>query len=344
MRILLIGPTFFGYRDRVHDELVKEGHQVECVNDRPSETTFFKSLAKISYRLADRSIARYAEELAKRVENGNYDLVLYVGGMSFCFTHKQFSLIRNSSNARFVAYLWDAFVNCKRFGQCRDLFHDIYSFEVDDCERYGLSLRPLFFSDTYSSIPLMPKDGFAYDACFIGSVHQPSKFKIVSEIAQAMEAQGYRVFKYFYMPSRAAEIRCKVLHPWYRGKAFQHKPLSVVQVADVYSRSQAIIDSPQSGQSGLTMRTLETLGARRKLITSNEDVMHYDFARYGDVLVWRDTQGRLDDFMRSPYRCPPESVFDNYSISTFVKTLLGEEPPYGGYHYDDCGSGTEDIS
>lgn len=344
MRILLIGPTFFGYRDRVHDELVREGHQVECVNDRPSESTFFKSLAKISYRFADGGIARYAQELSERLAKNAYDMVLYVGGMSFCFTYKQFLLIRESSKARFVAFLWDAFSNCERFGQCRNLFHEVYSFEADDCRRYGLILRPLFYSDAYRSIPLMPDDGFEYDACFIGSVHQPSKFKEVSEIAQKLEFQGYRVFKYYFMPSRAAELRCKLSNHWYRGQVFRYEPLCAAQVAEIYSRSKAVIDSPQRGQAGLTMRTLETLGARRKLITANKDVMRYDFAQYGDVLVWDDTLDGFADFLQRPYTCPPESVFDNYSITTFVKTLLGEEPPYHGYHYDDCGNETEDVS
>lgn len=344
MRILLMGPRFFGYRDRVQDELVREGHQVECVDDRPSETVWFKSLAKISYHFTDRIILHYAEDLAERIAKEDYNMVLYLGGMSFCFTHRQFSLIRKSSNARFVAYLWDAFVNCKRFGQCRDLFDDIYSFEVKDCERYDLKLRPLFYSNTYRSIPLGSEGYFDYDACFIGSVHQYTKFKTVSSIVKELEAQGYRVFKYYFMPSRVAELWCKLTHRCYRGQVFQYESLNTTQVVEVYTRSKAVIDSPQNGQNGLTMRTLETLGARRKLITANEDVMHYDFAQYGDVLVWNSDSDGISGFMRSPYECPPESVLDSYSIKTFVQTLLGEAPPYRGYHNDDCCNETEDAS
>ncbi|PKU93120.1 hypothetical protein PG2048B_1553 [Bifidobacterium pseudolongum subsp. globosum] len=346
MRILLIGPTFFGYRDRVQEEMVREGHQVECVDDRPSETTWFKSLAKISYRLTDGIIMRYARNLAGRVSKEQYDMVLYMGGMSFCFTRKQFGLIRESSNARFVAYLWDAFANCERFGQCRDLFDDIYSFEAKDCEKYDLKMRPLFYSSIYRTIPLESKKYFEYDACFIGSAHQVGKFNIVSSIVNKLESQGYRVFKYYFMPSRVAELWCKLTNRCYRAQVFQHKPLNTTQVVDIYTRSKAVIDSPQSGQSGLTMRTLETLGARRKLITANEDVMHYDFARYGDVLVWDNdlNPDTVSDFMYSTYECPPTSVLDSYSIKAFVRTLLGEAPPYRGYHNDDCCDETEDAS
>lgn len=224
MRILLMAPTFFGYRDRVRDELSHLGHDVECVDDRPSESVSFKSLAKISYRLIDRQIAEYAMSLREKVAAGDYDLLLFMGGMSFCFTRDQFSSIKSASNARFVAYLWDAFNNCERFGACRDLFDGIYSFEPSDCERYGLKLRPLFFSGAYDGLPLVPDGGFTYDACFIGSVHQPSKFEAISSICDNLESRGLRVFRFFFMPSKSAAALRRLTNPAYRAWSIASNP------------------------------------------------------------------------------------------------------------------------
>ncbi|MBS6555464.1 hypothetical protein [Collinsella stercoris] len=331
MRILLMAPTFFGYRDRVRDELSHLGHDVECVDDRPSESVSFKSLAKISYRLIDRQIAEYAMSLREKVAAGEYDLLLFMGGMSFCFTHDQFSSIKSASNARFVAYLWDAFNNCERFGACRDLFDIIYSFEPSDCERYGLKLRPLFFSGAYDGLPLVPVGGFTYDACFIGSVHQPSKFEAISSICDNLESRGLRVFRFFFMPSKSAAALRRLTNPAYRGVEFSFESLPAEKVAEIYARSKAIIDSPQAGQYGLTMRTLETIGAHRKLITANPDAVLYDFASRGDVAVWRGEGSIPPDFFETPYRVLPDEVYRGYSIETFVRTLLGDEPAYEGY-------------
>lgn len=331
MRILLMAPTFFGYRDRVRDELSHLGHDVECVDDRPSESVSFKSLAKISYRLIDRQIAKYAMSLREKVAAGDYDLLLFMGGMSFCFTRDQFSSIKSASNARFVAYLWDAFNNCERFGASRDLFDDIYSFEPSDCERYGLRFRPLFFSGAYDGLPLVPEGGFTYDACFIGSMHQPSKFEAVSSICDNLESQGLRVFRFFFMPSKSAAALRRFTNPAYRGVEFSFESLPAEKVAEIYTRSKAIIDSPQVGQRGLTMRTLETIGAHRKLITANPDAVFYDFASKGDVAVWRGEGSIPPDFFETPYRVLPDEVYRGYSIETFVRTLLGDEPAYGGY-------------
>lgn len=331
MRILLMAPTFFGYRDRVRDELSRLGHDVECADDRPSETVSFKSLAKISYRLIDGQIARYAMSLREKVAAGDYDLLLFMGGMSFCFTRDQFSSIKSASNARFVAYLWDAFNNCERFGASRDLFDDIYSFEPSDCERYGLRFRPLFFSGAYDGLPLVPEGGFTYDACFIGSMHQPSKFEAVSSICDNLESQGLRVFRFFFMPSKSAAALRRLTNPAYRNVEFSFESLPAEKVAEVYARSKAIIDSPQAGQRGLTMRTLETIGAHRKLITANPDAALYDFASKGDVAVWHGEGSIPPDFFETPYRILPDGVYRSYSIETFVRTLLGDEPAYEGY-------------
>lgn len=331
MRILLMAPTFFGYRDRVCDELTRQGHDVDCVDDRPSETVMFKSLAKISYSVVNGQIAKYADALQRKVAEADYDLLLFMGGMSFCFTREQFASIRKASRARFVAYLWDAFGNCERFGACRDLFDEVYSFEPADCVRYGLKLRPLFFSGAYDGLPLVPEGGFAYDACFIGSVHQPSKFEAVSSICADLESKGLRVFRFFFMPSKSAAMLRRATNPAYRGVGFSFDPLSAEQVAEVYLRSKAIVDSPQAGQRGLTMRTLETVGAHRKLITANPDAGLYDFAGEGDVAVWRGAGSIPGDFFEEPYRVLPDEVYRGYSIETFVKALLGEGPDYDGY-------------
>lgn len=326
-----MAPSFFGYRSKVFNELRRQGHDVECIDDRPSESTLFRSLAKIGYGLVDSGISDYAEQIRRRVALGEYDLLLYMGGMSFCFTRDQFAPIRKVATARFVAYLWDSFGNCQRFGSCKDYFDDIYSFEPDDCVRFGLQLRPLFFSEEYSAIPFEPEEGFLYDACFIGSVHQPSKFKMVSSICSGLEREGRKVFKYFYMPSISVALLRRCTDSAYRHDVFQFSPLSTEQVVDIYAHSKVIIDSPQANQNGLTMRTLETVGARRKLITANSDVSSYDFARAGNVTVWCEGKEIPDEFFDSPYGKLPKEVHDSYSLAAFVRALLGEGGGYSGY-------------
>lgn len=330
-RILLISPSFFGYRQRVSEELIRQGYDVECVDDRPREDVTFKSLAKISYKLVDAPIDQYATLIAKKVAEGRFNQVIYLGGMSFCWTRKQFERIRNASNAQFTAYLWDSIANCQRFEASMDLFDRVLSFEPKDCVAYGLELRPLFYSGAYKGLPLEPEDGFEWDACFIGSVHQPSKFHSVLDISRSLKNRGLRVFTWFYMPSRSVAQLRRLTDPVYRGVDFRFDSLTSAEVANVYRRSKCIIDSPQEGQFGLTMRTLETVGAHRKLITANRDVANYDFHNACDVLIWQDENSLADAFFSKPYQPLAEEIYESYSIVEFVRTLLDVNHVYHGY-------------
>lgn len=317
-----MAPSFFGYRDQVASEMKSMGHDVEVVSDRPSETTSFKSLAKMGYRFVETQIDRYATILAELISKGEYDRVIYMGGMSFCFTSEQFDRLRKGSNARFVAYLWDSLENCRRLTRCLSQFDDVLSFEPDDCERYGLKFRPLFFGSEYRRSLSERGDAIEYDACFVGSVHQPSKFEAVRKISTGLREMEMKVFEYLYMPSRSVEILRKATNASYRGVLFTRSSLTSADVASIYAKSTAIIDSPQSGQRGLTMRTLEVVGSGRKLITTNPDVANYDF--YCPSNIYISVGGSIPSvsFFKDDYCTLPERVIEQYSIRGFCEVLI----------------------
>ena len=335
-KVLLIAPSFFGYRDRVKAKFVEMGFEVDVADDRPSEGVAFKSLGKLSYKLVDPSISRYADSVRQRVKAGGYDRVVYMGGMSFCFTPEQMRWIKESSTAVFSAYLWDSLENCQRISSCIELFDRVSSFEPLDCMDGRISLRPLFYSDAYAEVPLFPQGGFEYDACFIGSVHQPSKFHAVRRICDWLESRGLRVFRYFYMPSASVLALRKAADVMYRGVEFQGVPLPMERVLEVLAKSKAVIDSPQKGQRGLTIRTVEAVGARRKLITTNPDVANYDFFSEGNVAIWEDGKGTPPGFCERPYNELPEGVYESYSIETFAASLVGGDSAFAGYSGGGC--------
>ena len=48
---------------------------------------------------------------------------------------------------------------------------------------------------------------------------------------------------------------------------------------EIVTNSKCVLDSAQANQNGLTIRVIEMLGAKKKIITTNEDVVNYDFYR-----------------------------------------------------------------
>lgn len=92
----------------------------------------------------------------------------------------------------------------------------------------------------------------------------------------------------------------------------------------VIDKSQAVVDIQKSNQSGLTMRSIEILGARRKLITTNEDIKYYDFYNENNIeILNREAPFISKEFLSSNFQSVDDSIIEKYSITYFILELLG---------------------
>ena len=57
------------------------------------------------------------------------------------------------------------------------------------------------------------------------------------------------------------------------------------QVTDYIGNSRVVLDLPHPMQTGLTMRTIEAIGSKKKLITTNVDIVNYDFYNPKNILL-----------------------------------------------------------
>jgi hypothetical protein len=91
---------------------------------------------------------------------------------------------------------------------------------------------------------------------------------------------------------------------------------------DTYSESKCVLDSAQAGQLGLTIRVLEALGAQKKLITTNEDVVNYDFYDEENIYVYDGKSFNFDSpFFKKPYKKIDESIYEKYSLRSWLKEM-----------------------
>ena len=74
------------------------------------------------------------------------------------------------------------------------------------------------------------------------------------------------------------------------------------------------------------MRTIEMIGMKKKLITTNKDIVNYDFYRPSNICIIDKNEIRIDqDFLESPYEELPDSVYEKYSLHQWVLDVLGIE-------------------
>lgn len=328
--VLLIAPCFFGYYKEMQKELEEMGMGVTYVCDAPSNSNISKALGRINKKLILHSTQRYfSKSVLPKIQNENFDYVLVVAGMTFAFTREMMAEIKLCCpSAKFVMYQWDSEKNLPYSVSIHSLFDRIYSFDRFDCSNNCIyNFLPLFYTKLYEEIGKEKKESYIYDCSYIGTAH-PKKFKDISIVSKELKSVMPNQFIFHYMPSVLKFYYHRLLAPEFKNaekKDFAWEQLSPSKVKDVFSNSRCILDSAQGGQSGLTIRSIECLGARRKLITTNVDISNYDFFREENILIFDGTGVDLNSvFFRKDYVDLPSEIYEKYSLENWLITLLDE--------------------
>ena len=95
------------------------------------------------------------------------------------------------------------------------------------------------------------------------------------------------------------------------------------QVSEILSDTNYIIDINHPKQIGLTMRTIEMLGLRRKILTTNEYIKTYDFYNSKNKIVIdrKNIEANLSDISDS-YEHVDENIYNKYTLKSWLMDIL----------------------
>lgn len=86
------------------------------------------------------------------------------------------------------------------------------------------------------------------------------------------------------------------------------------------SQSRCILEIVQDNQSGPTLRAIEALLNKKKLITNNKYIKKQDFYNSQNVfIIGCDDYSKLENFIKSPYRPMEDKKFNKYIFSNWIK-------------------------
>jgi hypothetical protein len=324
-RILFMAPRFFGYERDIIEALRGRGATVDWLPDRPFDTPLMTAVTRFQRSLIMPAAYRLYRRLLDGFGRPDYDIVFIVNGQTL--PRKLLAELRAElPRARFVLYMWDSLENRGSIIDKFDLFDEWSSFDPRTVARFGMPLRPLFFVPGFER-PVAKN--FDHDISFIGTAHT-DRYAVVSKVDAAFSAETRR-FWYLYLQAPWVFRAYKVTNPVYRNAksgAFKFTPIAKSDVQDIFQRSRAVLDIEHPRQVGLTMRTLETVGASKKLVTTNASVRDYDFFDPHNVCVIdREKPVIPPDFLRTPYRPIPDAVYARYRLDGWIDELLGPGGP-----------------
>ena len=106
--------------------------------------------------------------------------------------------------------------------------------------------------------------------------------------------------------------------------SYHDTPLAYEDVLKRIQRSRAILEILQEGQDGSTLRALEALFLRRKLITNNRSIKDVDFYCPDNILVLdqETTASDISQFLQTPMAAVPEEIIQKYNIISWIQQFL----------------------
>jgi len=323
-KILFFCPRFFGYEKEIAKELQRQGGEVTYYDERPKNGFVAKAAIRFNKRFLNESISEYYNSVIKDISAITFDYVFFVNAEAVTPEILE-QLHKQQTKAVFILYMWDSFQNKKYTASILPYFDKVFSFDPGDTKADPrIRFRPLFFTDQYQSDAGRPGH-FDFDLCFIGTVHS-DRYKLVSIIRNLIDHTKLRGFFYLYIPSL-------ILFAFYfltkknffksRLSEFRFVPLTPAQTADYIKRSKAILDIQHPKQSGLTMRTIEVLGADKKLITTNVHIKEYDFYHPSNIMIVDRFHPNIDEKMLlEPYYPVSSEIKSRYRLENWVKEIF----------------------
>jgi hypothetical protein len=328
-KILFFAPSFFGYDNEIKKELEKRGAQVILYNERPSTNFLIKTIIRLNKKFIYFYTLRYFNKIIKTNAYTAFDYVFIIKGE--VFTREIVSNFKeNYPQAKFILYLWDSIKNYIDIKNALNLFDKTSTFDIEDSKEIeSLKFRPLFFANDYLNLPLIsslatkPK----YDLLFIGTVHS-DRWEFLSKLKKEAEKNNLNVFYYLYIQSPIIFFFRKLLDKRLRSlplRDIQFYPLTIDKICRLVEQSVAILDIQHPKQTGLTMRSIEVLGANRKLITSNTSISNYDFYHQNNVLIVDRKNPKLPEtFFNLPYIEIDQKIYTKYSIEGWISDIFSE--------------------
>lgn len=323
-RILFISPSFFGYDRDIIAELNNQGFDVVHYDERSSKKKIFKAFIKINPLLVyPISFFRYIKIL-KEIDNEIFDKILIIKAESIPSFFLKNIQKKFKNKSTICLYLWDSMKNIKGIKRKLKYFDKVLTFDRKDSIQYpNLIFLPLFYTSDFENS--MDNNDYNTDFLFVGTVHS-DRYELLQKIKDDLSKRKMTVNFIYYYPSKIILKMLKLTGLKFKNaniNDFIFKPLSKQDIRELMLKSRIILDVNHPQQVGLTMRSIESIGMNKKLITTNRDIINYDFFMSNNVLVLdRNSLIIEHDFYQAQYERLNQSVYLKYSLKSWIKTIL----------------------
>lgn len=323
-KVLLIAPSFYNYNNIIINKLKQIFNNVYYINETINNyNLFYKVINNLFNSQMQKTMDRYFISSIKEVPR-DIDYVFcircyYLSGSTIEYMRKYFK-----ANCKFVNYQWDNSDVVPIIKDTHRLYDKVFTFDINDSNKYSWKYRPLFFveemvtSNLNRNIDVFSLGSFNIERYNLYQIFKDffDEYNLNSSLILYDRRLRFLFDKFFKKRSMLKNIKLNKL---------VFNSLSINELYDAYSNSKCVLDYTIKMQTGFTMRTIECIGNKCKIITNNKNIYNADFYNSNNIYVYDESNPKIDkDFILSPYTDLPEELYKKYTLDSFIKDIFCE--------------------
>lgn len=189
-------------------------------------------------------------------------------------------------------------------------YFKVYSFDKNDCEKISIEYAPMCYCKAAAQI--IQNDKLIYDVAFVGK--DKGRGEYLHEIFEKLTKYGLKC-KFYILGQSNPKYECD-------GFTYISKYLDPNINKELIASSKSILDIQQKGQEGLTIRVVDALFSKKKIITNKLDIDSYDFYNASNqFILGKDNLENIQSFLNKPYCETPDQILRNYEVSTWINVF-----------------------
>lgn len=323
--ILFSTDGILGYKENVEEILKEKFNIVEYIGNyfplKSERTLYFKILreiakkSKIAKEMYKKYVEKYYCNMLDKYKNIKFDYFLVVAGQEFSKEFIQ-ELKRRNTKIKCILFLWDK-LEYTTLANSVDEFDYIFSFDPDDCKKYGFIFRPIFYTKDCENATIEYKKR-KYALFYVGALREEKRYDIVNRFYEYCVLNKLEYFLKLITNQKRVDLNTKILST---------EKISYSRNRELLKNSKVVLDLSFSNQSGLTIRASEALGTKTKLITTNKYIKNYDFYNKENIFFIdkiQDIELIPKSFFINEYVDVDNEVKQKYTTMGFIEEIFRE--------------------
>lgn len=316
MKICLISFDYWGYDEKIAEELLKMGYETTHIKLSNFKYDYKSKGEKIfnffSKNILNKNIKKIKTEeyIFSRLKNeGSFDKIIAINPERIS---KSCHLKIKTFTKTYIAYLYDSLSRYDNRSLIDDnIFDKTLTFDKKDAQDYKLIFLSNYMHLTKKALQEKP----AHKIVSISSIDD--RYDTINTIVNYFDQKSIKHETIFFGKRKPKNLKDSIL--------FTKHKLSQNQVQEKIEDAEIILDVLREKQTGLSFRIFDALALDKKIITTNKTILEYDFYNPNNILIIDKTKIDIpESFLNSEYEAIPENIYKKYTLNSWIKNLISE--------------------